>query len=145
MVTDTGINSRFKQIRLMLNMSQEEFGKSIGLSKSGVSNIENGERGLRDTYISIICNTFHINSQWFRTGIGDMLPPEPSLPRSAFDSYIKSLGYTVDPCVSEKTQEALIELSKGGVRVRFTQEEFEQFQRNIADSAEYHIWKQQRK
>lgn len=145
MVTDTDINSRFKQIRIMLNMSQEEFGKSIGLSKSGVSNIENGERGLRDTYISMICNTFHINNQWFRTGIGDMLLPEPSLPRTAFDSYIKSLGYTIETCVSEEAQETLIELSKGGVRTKFTQEEFEQFQRNIADSAEYHVWKQHRK
>lgn len=33
-----------KKIRVMNDLSQEEFGKRIGLSKSGVSNIENGQR-----------------------------------------------------------------------------------------------------
>lgn len=72
MNADKSINNRFKQVRLRLNMSQEEFGKSIGLSKSGVSNIENGERGLRDTYINVICKNFNVNTQWLRTGIGEM-------------------------------------------------------------------------
>lgn len=33
-----------KKIRVMNDLSQEEFGKRIGLSKSGVSNIENGQK-----------------------------------------------------------------------------------------------------
>ena len=33
-----------KKIRIMNDLSQEEFGKRIGLSKSGVSNIESGQR-----------------------------------------------------------------------------------------------------
>lgn len=33
-----------KKIRVINDLSQEEFGKRIGLSKSGVSNIENGQR-----------------------------------------------------------------------------------------------------
>ena len=38
------INDRVKEVRKNLSLSQEEFGNKIGLSKSGISNIENGTR-----------------------------------------------------------------------------------------------------
>ena len=40
------INDRFKELRKALGLSQEEFGNKIGLSKSGISNIESGTRNV---------------------------------------------------------------------------------------------------
>lgn len=62
------INDRIKQIREQSNLSQAAFGKIIGLSKSGVSNIENGVRSIRDNYIKLICSHFNVDENWLRYG-----------------------------------------------------------------------------
>lgn len=67
------INDRVKEIRLFLKLSQEEFGEAIGLSKSGISNIENGVRTVRNNYVRLICSEFCINEEWLRTGNGNPL------------------------------------------------------------------------
>ncbi len=138
--SNTSINNRFKQVRLLLNMSQEEFGKNLGLSKSGISNIESGERGLRDTYINILCSKFNINSQWLRTGNGEMCLPNPEIMPNAFEEYIKSIGYSINTRASENNQ--LIELSKNGMHALFTRNEFENFQKSITESVDFQVWKQ---
>lgn len=145
MNTDKSINERFKQVRLLLNMSQEEFGKAIGLSKSGVSNIEKGERGLRDTYINAICTQFNINIYWLRTGNGEPLLSDSVTAYESFESYIKSVGYTIQIFTSQSSADSIFELSKDGRKATFTESEFEDFQREIKSSVDYQIWKQQQK
>ncbi len=66
------INERFKQLRKSLGLSQEELGNKIGLSKSGISNIESGTRNVTDKHIKLICSEFPINEDWLRTGTGKM-------------------------------------------------------------------------
>lgn len=66
------INSRFKLMRKELKLSQEGLGKVIGLSKSGISNIESGIRNVTDTHIRLLCSELNINEEWLRTGKGDM-------------------------------------------------------------------------
>lgn len=66
------INDRFKMVRLELKINQKEFGNKIGLSKSGISNIESGTRNVTDKHIKLICAIFHVNETWFRTGAGEM-------------------------------------------------------------------------
>ena len=51
-VKDT-INKRFKHLRDSLGISQEEFGKKIGLTRSGLSNIENGVRKVSDRHVFV--------------------------------------------------------------------------------------------
>lgn len=145
MNTDKSINERFKQVRLLLNMSQEEFGKAIGLSKSGVSNIEKGERGLRDTYINTICTQFNINVCWLRTGNGEPLLSDSVTAYESFETYIKSVGYTIQIFTSQSGTDSIFELSKDGRRATFTESEFEDFQQEIKKSVDYQIWKQQQK
>lgn len=65
----TSINERVKEVRKQLNLSQEEFGKSIGLSKSGISNIENGTRNVNSKHVKLISMVFNIDEQWLLTGI----------------------------------------------------------------------------
>lgn len=65
--------SRIIELRTELNISQEELGERIGLSRSGVSNIEKGKRALNDRHIKLICSEFNVSEKWLRTGEGDML------------------------------------------------------------------------
>jgi len=55
-----------------LNISQEQFGKPIGLSKSAVSKIEKGIHGLPDSNIISICREYNVNEEWLRNGTGEM-------------------------------------------------------------------------
>lgn len=66
------MNERLKQLRSMLNLSQEEFGRKINLSKPTISALENAVRGLTDRVINDICIQFNVNEHWLRTGEGNM-------------------------------------------------------------------------
>lgn len=66
------MNNRFKEIREKLGFSQEKFGEIIGLSKSGISNIESGQRNVTDKHIKLLSSELNINPDWLRTGEGEM-------------------------------------------------------------------------
>lgn len=65
-------NERFIQLRKKLGLSQRSLGDSIGLSNSGVSNIENGIRNVTDQHIKLLQSEFNANEDWLRTGEGEM-------------------------------------------------------------------------
>lgn len=71
---------RVKAIRKAKEMSMEQFGEHIGnISKSTISNIENGNRNLTDLMLKSICSEFNVNEDWLRTGAGgpeNMFIPE---------------------------------------------------------------------
>lgn len=64
------LKERLKKIRTLKKMSQEEFGKRLGVTKSTISNIENGRFNITDTMIKLVCSEFNINEDWLRTGNG---------------------------------------------------------------------------
>jgi len=68
------INSRLIELRKACGKSQEEFGKALGITKSGVSDIENGRRNVTEQHIIMLRNwsEFNISEEWLRTGTGDM-------------------------------------------------------------------------
>ena len=53
-----------------LKISQEEFGKKIGVSRFSISNYESGKRNLTERVITDICREFDVNEIWLRTGEG---------------------------------------------------------------------------
>lgn len=53
-----------------LKISQEEFGKKIGVSRFSISNHESGKRKLTERVITDICREFDVNEIWLRTGEG---------------------------------------------------------------------------
>lgn len=71
---------RVKAIRKAKEMSMEQFGERIGnISKSTISNIENGNRNLTDLMLKSICSEFNVNEDWLRAGAGgpeNMFIPE---------------------------------------------------------------------
>lgn len=73
------MNERLKQLRSVLNITLEEFGKKVGITRSAVGRLEKGERNLTEQMIISICREFKVNESWFRTGEGSMfleLPEE---------------------------------------------------------------------
>ena len=66
------MNTRIKEIRKSVHLTQDEFAEKIGLSKNFVWMMENGERTPSDRTISDICRIFSINELWLRSGEGEM-------------------------------------------------------------------------
>ena len=64
------MKDRIKLLRKKEKMSQEEFGRKIGIGKSSVSKIELGENNPSDQTIMLICSIFNVNEVWLRTGEG---------------------------------------------------------------------------
>lgn len=66
------MNKRLKEIRLAFNLSQEEFGKRIGIeSRAHISSLENGTRNITDRIIKDVCREYCVNEYWLRTGEGE--------------------------------------------------------------------------
>ena len=64
---------RVKMVRKKSNLTMDQFGERIGnVSKSTISNIENGNRNLTDLMLKSICSEFNVNEEWLRTGNGEM-------------------------------------------------------------------------
>lgn len=70
------MNERITELRKVLSLSMEEFGKKLGVTRSSISNIESGRRGLTDQMILSICREFNVREDWLRFGAGTMFLPE---------------------------------------------------------------------
>lgn len=66
------MNERIRQLRKSLGLTLEEFGAKVGVGKTAISNIENGNRNLTDQMFLSICREWNVNEEWLRTGEGDM-------------------------------------------------------------------------
>lgn len=71
------MNKRTKELRRQLGLSQEEFGKRIGIGKSAVSKLENGENEPSEQTILSICREFRVNYFWLTEGKGDVFIGTP--------------------------------------------------------------------
>lgn len=66
------MNERVKILRNELNLSQEEFGSKIGVTRSSISNIEKGSRNMSEQTIKSICREYNVNLSWLKYGEGNM-------------------------------------------------------------------------
>lgn len=69
------MNDRIKAVRAALNLSQDEFGKRLGVTRGAITNIELHKVEPKPMMISLICTTFNVNEEWLRTGEGEMFIP----------------------------------------------------------------------
>lgn len=76
-----GVNNRVKELRKMLNLSQESFGKNLGIQKASISRIEKGVNGLTTQLAKLISKTYNVNYLWLTEGKGEMF----EAPGSALD------------------------------------------------------------
>lgn len=72
------INLRFKKLRKTCKKTQIEFGKVLGISSSGIANIETGQRSVTEKHLIMLSNweEYHVNIDWLRTGEGEMFLPD---------------------------------------------------------------------
>lgn len=68
------INIRFKELRKACKKTQEGWGELLGITRSGVADIEGGRRNVTDQHLIMLSNWQEkpINIDWLRTGSGDM-------------------------------------------------------------------------
>lgn len=73
------MKERIIQLREALKMSQADFGKKIGLARSGISSVENGQRIVQERHIKLILSAFpDVSEEWLRNGVGEMFKSSSS-------------------------------------------------------------------
>ena len=66
------INERVKAIRKSLKLSQDEFGKRLGVSRGVITNIEFNKTEPKPLFIDLLCREFNVDENCLRTGEGEM-------------------------------------------------------------------------
>ena len=66
------MNHRLKQARKALKLSQEVFGRRVGVTGAAISRIEVGDRALTDQMILAVCREYKISYDWLVYGTGAM-------------------------------------------------------------------------
>ncbi|MCJ7854866.1 helix-turn-helix domain-containing protein [Lachnospiraceae bacterium NSJ-143] len=97
------MKERIRLIRKERELSQEEFAKKIGLTKTSISKIETGVNTPSEQTIMSICREFNINEEWLRNGTGSMVPVKDV----DFEAVCRSIGVS-DP----KAKRAIMEYWK---------------------------------
>lgn len=66
------MNDRIKELRKALGLSQDEFGRRLGVTRGAVTNIELNKVEPKPLFVDLICREFNVNELWLREGIGEM-------------------------------------------------------------------------
>lgn len=66
------MNERIKLLRAALGLSQEDFGRPLGVKRSSICLIESGDRNVSNQILVAICREYNVNETWLRTGSGAM-------------------------------------------------------------------------
>ena len=98
-------SERLRQLRKDLGMSQEEFGRRIGVSNTAISKLAKNERNLTELTAKSICREFRVNYFWLTEGKGDMFT---GTPESVVDEIAED--YNLDD-IDKKIIEKYLELS----------------------------------
>lgn len=71
------MNTRIKKLRNALKLSQSNFGKPLGVTRTAVCSWENGRREISNYLIISICREYNVNRDWLVDGTGDMFSDFP--------------------------------------------------------------------
>lgn len=83
------MNTRIKQLRKTLNLTMEEFGKRLGVTRTAISNIESGNRNVTEQMFKSVCREFKVTEDWLRTGEGEIFVSLPD--EDEFAAYVEDL------------------------------------------------------
>lgn len=65
------MKNRIREVRKAAGLTQEEFGRRIGISRNTVATYENSAHMPMDAVVVSICREFDIREEWLRTGCGE--------------------------------------------------------------------------
>ncbi len=66
------MNDRIKELRRTLDLTQDEFGGRIGITKSSISTMESGRSNPSEQTLRSMCREFGASYLWLTTGEGPM-------------------------------------------------------------------------
>lgn len=81
------MNSRIRELRNVLNLSQKEFAQKIGLKQNAISYMEKIGSTVTEQNIKAICSQFNVNEYWLRTGLGNMFFENQKKQKEFFDIF----------------------------------------------------------
>ena len=92
------VKTQLRTIRNTLKLSQQEFGKLLGIPQTTYANYENGKTNIPDDIKLKLFNDFSVNLNWLISGQGNMLlsdtTPVSYTPVQKDDEYITATGKT---------------------------------------------------
>jgi transcriptional regulator with XRE-family HTH domain len=66
------VKDRIKELRRALDLTQDEFGGRIGITKSSISTMESGRSNPSEQTLRSMCREFGASYLWLTTGEGSM-------------------------------------------------------------------------
>lgn len=66
------MKDRFKELRKVLGMTQQEFADRLAVSRNNIAGYEVGKSAPSESVIRLVCKEFSVNEEWLRTGAGEM-------------------------------------------------------------------------
>lgn len=70
------MNTRLKNLRKALGLTQQEFADKIGIKRNTIAQYEIGRNAPIEAVVISICREFSVNEEWLRNGTGDMFLTE---------------------------------------------------------------------
>lgn len=82
------MQKRIIELREALHLSQADFAKKLGLTRSWLSNVELGIRDIQERHIKLILSAFpQVSEGWLREGTGPMFIQDDSPIRQVMQRY----------------------------------------------------------
>lgn len=100
------MNERIKELRKALGLTLEKFGARLGVTKTAISQIENGKNNLTDQMFLSICREFNVNEDWLRNGTGEMFVIIPEEEEVIY--YTQALLETQNDPVSDLIKDLIV-------------------------------------
>lgn len=73
------MNERIKQLRKALGLSQDEFGRRLGVTRGAITNIELNKTEPKPLFVGLLCREFNASYEWLTTGDGEMFEALPAV------------------------------------------------------------------
>jgi len=118
----TNINSRIKEVRLHLGLTQKALAESLSVKWYQIKDIETGKTKVSAEIAAQLCEKFAINAEWLLTGNGNLSKngsmnlqkQDPNLPN---DQGINLSNHFEDPEMGIQNVESLIWIEKESERL----------------------------
>lgn len=68
-------STRIRELRDNLDLSQTEFGRRLGVSRSVINNLERSVTDPSPVFVDHMCDVYHCKKHWLETGEGEMFEP----------------------------------------------------------------------
>lgn len=81
------MNSRIRELRKTLGLSQAEFARRIGLKQNAVSYLEKNGSTVTEHNIRMICSQFCVSEAWLRDGLGTMFLEDEKKQQDFFEIF----------------------------------------------------------